>query len=1338
MKLLIRALAIALTVSFSVAAPSVATAQDWDVIGGDERDREIIRRYQTILERTPTEGFAFNQILKRVGTGKGLEAMIDLYARKAQRDPDNVALHLIHGHFLKAAERFEEALAAYQKAVELDGSNGIALLARGEVNLLLQKTKEAKADFEKALNLEKDRQKREDILRKLADLSFAQRDWDGAQGYYDRLVEMKPRDEFLRAEYADVLRKYKRYEKALEQYEAILGLVGGNSKRRAETQRDIGDVYREMGQTDKAIAAYRKGMGYVRKSVWLYGELRDRIIDTHRQTDRLEELVEVFKKEFGRFDYEEAMIMGGLYEELAREAEALEAYERAVRLQSRKAEPRMRIVRILDRRGEDKKVIEAYKDLVRIAPREHRYQFDLVRLYFRLGDRKAAERALSQIESRFRNDPDVYVELADTYMRYEMQKEALAAYKRLVRLDSKNDAYILSLGEYYYQAGDLDEAVDTWMRLLDSSLEEAEAYAKLGQVLAEHGLVEKGLEYFRKAAEVAPNDLSVRRGLALAYERARRWNRAIDEWTWVLENAEHAFTANEARSRIIGVYYRQRTLKAKMREFQRDFSKTPPDIDAGFFLAESQVKLGDFTEAEEVYRRLVTLAQNRGEDGKELEVDSLLSLHKLLERKGDLEEAITVLQRLAELLPERKRDYYHRIADLSLKVYADDQAVKYARLAVEANPDDAQAQGRLGDVYRKMNNLEAAANQYRTAIDIDPRAWELAMKLADTLLELGQLAEAEEAYRNILKRANDETLILDAARRAMSLASVAGRLPSLEDDIFPLAYRTPAKPVYTQIVLEFYQRIVRPIASIAHYGRGEEQQLAADELDAIGVRALPLLLDALAADQVSTRVTAIDLLADLRPANAALPVARVVDDEEDPLRIRAAMTAAQIGDKRAAAPLIRVSQSNDPVMRELGIWALGAVGGDPAVKRLTEVLVEGQSAYERANAAVALGRIGGDAATAALLAAYGEGDLNGAATVGPAVVLALGETRSEKAVPALKIALDTGSDEIRSVAASALARIGNDAAVAALFTAYYSEQRSVRQVAARGLAQASAGEAASDPLIQQIREELRYIDDREKRFMFENLLRNLLQRSEYVPASRPTKFVESRRQVIVDTLRKVSSDSDAQKRILSATVVAGGDMSIGPFRARQDDKLFRGILAEVFEQMVPNEEQPTSYAVAGLAGASQVAALKKGLGSKSAKTRFYAVVGLSAAGTDEARTALREALDDEDHLVRAKAAEGIAYVGFDAKSVDAVGRAVSDPYPVVQVAAAKALGASDDERAVAYLEDALKAGGARDLQRAAVGSLARIGGARAKQILARYATHSDPVVRQLAKGQPDG
>ena len=125
--------------------------------------------------------------------------------------------------------------------------------------MMLQLNAEATSDFEQALTLEKDRDGKQEILRKLADLSFAQRDWDKAQEYYDRLIELDPRSEYLRMEYAQVLVKYKRYEKALEQYEALLKLSGRDVKAKATALRDMGELHELMGDYEKALETWANG-----------------------------------------------------------------------------------------------------------------------------------------------------------------------------------------------------------------------------------------------------------------------------------------------------------------------------------------------------------------------------------------------------------------------------------------------------------------------------------------------------------------------------------------------------------------------------------------------------------------------------------------------------------------------------------------------------------------------------------------------------------------------------------------------------------------------------------------------------------------------------------------------------------------------------------------------------------------------------------------------------------------------------------------------------------------------------------------------------------------------
>lgn len=1359
-------LALAALVAWSAPIPARAQDDDWQVDGGSKREREIVKRYKTLLERNPSEGLAFRKLIDYVGKGKGLERLVDEYQKKVEKHPERANYRLILGHLHKSKNEYDKALVQYEKAVELEPDDPVAWLSRGAVHVLLQHNDQATADFEKALELEKDRARKQDILRKLADAAFAQRDWERAQKYYDQLVALDPRNEYLRMEYAQVLVQYKRYEKALEQYQKLLELAGRDAKAKATTMRDIGDLYEKMGQDEKAIETYEKAMRLMRRGNWLHRELRQRIVSVYRRTDRLGELVEQYEKDWRSPNFDQAMLLGGLYDEMGREEEALRMFEVAVRRNRRATEPRQRIIRIKERRGDDKGVIKGYKDLIRVAPGEGRYYFDLVRLYFRLGDRKSAERLLSRIERRFSRDPDVHVMLADTYMRFDMKEKALAIYKKLVRMDPRNDAYILGLGEYYYQNGDLDDAVKTWAKLLDSSLEEAEAEAKLGQVLAEHGMVEKGLEHFERAVEAAPDDPNVRRGLALAYERARRWQKAIDTWTWLLESSDQPLTANEARTRIINIYQRQNKLRGKLREFAAEFSKNPDDVNAGLFLAESYTKLVMYDKAEEVLKKIAAGARGHEPESpvdpkggeltwKKAEVTALLSLERLYRQNNDLESAIDTLQRLAELLPHRSRDYYHQIADLSLKLYEDDQAVHYATLAVQMNPDDAMAQARLGDVYHKMGKLEAAASQYRQAIDLDPRAFEITMKLAEILLELGQHPEAEELYRRVTKKANDENLILKAARRAQSLAEVAGRLEELEADFFKLVYRTPPKPVYRKVMLELYDRMTNPYVAQDRYAVQSVRRDAAKRLDEIGQRALPVLIDALNAEEVGQRMLAVQLLGDLRQPNAALPLSRMVDDPKDPLRMPAAIAVAQIGDPRGSAPLIRVTEDSNPAMRELAAWALGAIGGPSAAEQLAKILAEGQSWREQVMAAISLGRIGSAAAVDALLETYARlTEARYADSTVVAVVWALGRAQDPRAVNTLNEALHKSSDRVATVAAWSLAQIGGRDATRGLLEAYWSAKPAVRSRAGRGVVQLAASEnrVEAGRRVDEIRREIRFIDDRNPNVAVESMLAELERIASVVVPTDGTEFIETHTDLIADVAAKRLSERSARDVVTSDFLDIDGGLGLGVLtstvpstqkRAERREDAVRAVVGKLQESLreIADGSDGAGYRAIGLLGAlgdrEDLSRIVKRLDASSSSGRRYALMALAGYPARDVQNYLFEALSDEDYAIRGVAARALGSVigtnGDRRRAVRELGEALGDRFGSVRIAAATALGDIGDPAAVDPLVDAL--GGSRiSVKVAILKALRRIESPKAEAALRRYQTHSDLRLRRAAGG----
>ena len=714
----IQALSCAALTLGALAAPEPAWAQSdqegWSVQGGSARQREIMRRYKSLLERNPTEGLAFKKLVEMSGGGAGLDRLIEEYQDKTKAQPERLNYWLILGHLLRQREDYEAAAAAYEEAVALDKDSALAHLGRGKARLMLQQNEEATADFERALELESERSRKQEILRKLADLAFAQRKWEQAQSYYGRLIELDPRNEFLRLEYAEVLVKHKRYAEALAQYEELLELAGRDTKARATTLRDMGDLYEQMGEDKEAIATYEKAMRYVRPGNWLYRELQQRVIGVYRRADRLEEYLEQKEKQWRRPNYDQAMLLAGIYDELGREEQAYDKYERASRLRRRAVDPRLKMIQILQRRADIDGVIDAYESLIRVAPRQARFQFDLARVHARNGDRDAAERLLGRIRRRFRRDTDVLVTLADTYMRLGMKDEALGVYKQLVRAEPRNESFITSLGEYYYQAGESAKAAETWERLLRSELPRPRAHAQLGLLFVEHNMIEEGIRHYERARELAPDDRDIQRGLALAYELGRRWDKAVATWRALMDDeGAPAPVVEEARGRIITLYKRQNRLRSKMREFTERFRADPPDLEAGFFLAEAYVKLGEPGRAERIWRTIIDA------DGvvDAQDIPALVALEQIHVQRAEHAEAIEVLRKLAELRPARAREYYHRIAELSLKTYEDDQAVRYARLALKQNPNDANAHARLAEVYAEMQRVDDAIEEYRVALD---------------------------------------------------------------------------------------------------------------------------------------------------------------------------------------------------------------------------------------------------------------------------------------------------------------------------------------------------------------------------------------------------------------------------------------------------------------------------------------------------------------------------------------------------------------------------------------------------------------------------------------------
>lgn len=1050
MKLSTRAVRVLLVATLAIGATNLdagpAAAQaDWQADNDAARRSEIIRRYREIVERRPDEGRIFDMLVQEVGGQAGLEGLIAQYTTLADADPNSFAYAMILGHLQKRAERFEEARLQYERARDLAPDDVLPWRGLGEVYARLDLRPESEAAWQRALELATDIETQREILRELADFALAARDWERAGALFDQLVALEPDNVYIRMELAETLLRHERFDDALQQYRIIADAAGTDTRQRAVATRDIGDVYMQMGRVDEAVEAYEQAMRLVEPGYWLYRELQQRIIEVYRQDDRLEEYVAQLEQGRRATSFDDLMLLASLYDEIGRDDDALEALRDAVRRNSGSIDARLALIRVLERRGQTDAVIEEYRALIRSNPGEASFRFRLIDVLRRSGDRDGAIATLDEAADRFAGDPSALSEIADRYMRFRMPDQAGAIYQRLVEIAPNDANNLLALGDWHFMEGRRSEAERIWRTILEVVEPEHEARAMLGDIFSDHGLNEEAILEYEEVVAAEPRNEVYNRSLAVLYQEAGRMPQALRLWQEILDTTDASQLRAEARTAIVEGWDSLGRLQDKVDEWRADFASDPPSTNAGYLLGEALTHLENEAEAELTWRRLLEI--------DETDLIPLLALERLYTSQNRVSDAIEVLTRIAEVAPSRARDAYHRLAELSLRVFDDDAAIRFAQLAVELNPDDAAARARLADVYRQMQRYDEAIAEYREAIELDARAFPVYFAMADVLLTLQRPEEAGELYRMVLAESGEEAQILRAGRRAMRIAQASGSLDPFIEAVEERLYDDAVGGAFLKLDVEAWEAIIGPMAQTARFGEPEASAVAASELERAARRALRPLLDALVSDDRGLRTTALGLLTTLEAPGAGAAIARLVETETDvDLRRDAVVALGLLGDSSWSGVLANAVGDPDAGTAAAAIWGLGRSGGPVAVTALGAVADDaGAPAERRALALVGLARAAGESESARVAAALYDED----SRVRQAATWACGLVGSAPLQDALRLVLEHGRSADAVAAADALSWHGERSRVlAALAEAWLEGADPIAEASARAMVHA--------------------------------------------------------------------------------------------------------------------------------------------------------------------------------------------------------------------------------------------------------------------------------------------
>jgi tetratricopeptide (TPR) repeat protein len=1083
-----RAVLAVILAATALPAPVAHAQDDWDV-RRDPFDRQVVARYKAILAKNPSDQGALRKLVALYARYRSVELLIGEYERALAQNAGDHAAAVVLGHLQLQQGNRAGARSNYERAAKLRPDSAAVLIALGDLDRQDGRLAEARSAYERALPRLRGKPGESQVVRALAELAMGQKDLEAARGHYERYFALAPKDVQARIELGDALAQHGQHQAAIEVLEAASARLRTDPARQIELMARIGAIHEAAGQESEAVRVYRQALARAGSALYLRKELTARIVESHRRRQALPELLTEYEKSWpaarrGHFEWD---VLARLYEETGDQDKAVAAYRMATRKAPHELDTQRRLIALLENTGREDEALTQYEAVIRVAPGEPRFQIDLAERYWRRGKEKQALEMLAKIVRRFPGDGGVHTAVADLYTRWGKADLALQAYDRLTRIEPDEVSHLVNLGEQHFLRNDKKQAVAVWKRIINRKT--PENHAKLGEVYAEHDMLAEALKMYEKAIQMQPEASAHYKGRAGVHERRRDFQNAVDDWKKVLALIPATDASKperrEARRRIVSLLRRgsNSALSKAKTDWQRAFSADPPDIESGYLLVETYLREHRYANAHSTLERILKVDPD--------DLEALEQLAKVSESELKYDEAVEHLERLAELEPARRRDYYNKIAELKTADRKDDEALVYARKALESSPNDPVAHQRLAERYAEMQRFDDAIAAYEKTIELDPRDFKAYFALAQLYKHGHAPDKAAVLYREILRRATDEQILGRAGRESIDLEEMTRSLGELERMLAPLTFTFAHKPVYRRVLVELYGRYVPELVRTWRTGPPEQRSAARAELDRLGAHGLKPLLEALSDEtDVHQQRIAVSVLGYLGNKGAAAPLVRLAQKAtpaqqsaaraltpvlEWDVRLDALVAAARLGDASVIDELVTLTgRDGKDAFREAALFGLGRTGDRRALPVLTVALgstSEADAALACLGLAQILAQTGDRSALPALIAVVR--DEQRADIPRAACAFALGHvadkgTGTPAAVDALIQVLGQGNGELQRMAVWALGRTGDgrvDGRVdgrlgAALLQVYFLRHEPVRRAIRAVLARDGAGPRA--------------------------------------------------------------------------------------------------------------------------------------------------------------------------------------------------------------------------------------------------------------------------------------
>jgi tetratricopeptide (TPR) repeat protein len=585
-----------------------------------------------------------------------------------------------------AAERADESVEFYKKALELEPDSPVILERLAEIYAESQHIRDAVLHAQKALKIDPNNVEAHRLLARIYVRTLG--DINAGQVQQDNLA------------------------KAVEQFEAVLRI----EPRDTQAALWLARLYRFENQPAEAEKVLRGILAHETDNGSALEQLSQLLVDENRSQEAIGLLTQAASDSASPDLYD---LLGDAYSEAKNYAKAEAAYGKAIEADPDDPGHRHGLAQALVAQEKYADALAQFQKLSQLEPGTAENYLRISQLARRLGRFHQAQSSLLRAKQLAPGNLEV---LYNEALLYEDQGRYADAVKVLTN----------AIAGIKSQAGGTRDS---------NAL--AILYEQLGRAFREQHDYSAAIDTYEEMAKLGPESEKRARMLLIdTYRRSRDIDRAIAEAKKGLEESPK----DPALTVALAMLYGERTETATATQLLRGLLRGNDDDQQIYIdIAQVQERGRKYAEAEQSAQKAEQMA--RDNSAKEA---AWFMLGAIYERQKKFDKAEQQFRRVLDLNPNNAPvlNYYgYMLADRGVRI---DEAASLIQRAVKQDPQNGAYLDSLGWAYYKQNKLAEAEEYLRRAIDREGQDPTILGHLGDVYLKLGQSEHAAELYERAL------------------------------------------------------------------------------------------------------------------------------------------------------------------------------------------------------------------------------------------------------------------------------------------------------------------------------------------------------------------------------------------------------------------------------------------------------------------------------------------------------------------------------------------------------------------------------------------------------------